>query len=227
MKTRILSLIAALLVTGPLGIAQEHTVVLPRGGINFTAPALALQGDKDIHVVRSTGYMQIPPGSQIRFNLDPVSLNLFPPELVMRNQKAIELEGEQKTFIRQEILKAQTRFTELQWDLEDARETLDSLLEKGQANEQQVLTQLDKVLDAERTIKRNQIQLMVRIKNRLTSDQQAKLKQVSRKGLHGIFMEGRRHEGLEGLHEIRIERRIMTPRPKIERRIKSHKPGTK
>ena len=79
-----------------------------------------------------------------------------------------------------------------------------------------MLTQLDKVLDAERTIKRNQIQLMVRIKNRLTSDQQAKLKQVSRKGLHGIFMEGRRHEGLEGLHEIRIERRI-----------KSHKPGTK
>ena len=66
------------------------------------------------------------------------------------------------------------------------------------------------------TIKRNQIQLMVRIKNRLTSDQQAKLKQVSRKGLHGIFMEGRRHEGLGGLHEIRIERRI-----------KSHKPGEK
>ena len=211
MKTRILSLIAALLVAGPLGFAQEHTVVLPRGGINFTAPALALQGDKDIHVVRSTGYMQIPPGSQIRFNLDPVSLNLFPPELVMRNQKAIELEGEQKTFIRQEILKAQTRFTELQWDLEDARETLDTLLEQGQANEQQVLTQLDKVLDAERTIKRNQIQLMVRIKNRLTSDQQAKLRQVSRKSLHGIFMEGRRHEGLEGLHEIRIERRIKAP----------------
>ena len=119
MKTRILSLIAALLAAGPLGFAQEHTVVLPREVVNFTAPALALRGDKDIHVdpvhidltapvlafqgdtdihiVRSTGYMQIPPGSQIRFNLDPVSLNLFPPELVMRNQKAIELKGEKKT----------------------------------------------------------------------------------------------------------------------------------
>lgn len=100
MKTRILSLIAALLVTGPLGIAQEFTLAVPgavpgeRG--DLTAPVLAFQGDKDIHIVRSTGYMQIPPVSQIRFNLDPVSLNLFPPELVMRNQKAIELEGEQK-----------------------------------------------------------------------------------------------------------------------------------
>ncbi len=188
MKTRILSLIAALLVAGPMGFAQEHTFVLPRERLDFTAPALALQGDKDIHIVRSTGYMQIPPGSQIRFNRDPVSLHLFPPELVMRNQKAIELKGEQKTFIRQEILKAQTRFTELQWDLEDARGTLESLLEKGQADEQQVLTQLDKLLDAERTIKRNQIKLMVRIKNRLTSEQQSKLKEISQKGFAFRFL---------------------------------------
>ncbi len=194
MKTRILSLIAALLVAGPMGFAQEHTFVLPRERLDFTAPALALQGDKDIHIVRSTGYMQIPPGSQIRFNRDPVSLHLFPPELVMRNQKAIELKGEQKTFIRQEILKAQTRFTELQWDLEDARGTLDSLLEKGQADEQQVLTQLDKLLDAERTIKRNQIKLMVRIKNRLTSEQQSKLKEISQKEFPGIRI-GRRPVG--------------------------------
>ena len=194
MKTHILSLITALLVAGPMGFAQEHTVFLPRELLNYTAPALALQGDKDIHIVRSPGYMQIPPGSQIRFNMDPVSLHLFPPELVMRNQKAIKLEGEQKRFIRQEILKAQTRFTELQWDLEDSRETLDSLLEQGRANEQQVLEQLDNVLDAERTIKRNQIQLMVRIKNRLTSEQQSKLKEISQKEFPGIRI-GRRPVG--------------------------------
>ncbi len=205
MKTRILSLITALLVAGPMGFAQDFTFAVPgavpgeRG--DLTAPVLAFQGDKDIHIVRSTGYMQIPPGSQIRFNRDPVSLHLFPPELVMRNQKAIELEGEQKTFIRQEILKAQTRFTELQWDLEDARESLDSLLEQGQANEQQVLTQLDKVLDAERTIKRNQIQLMVRIKNRLTSEQQSKLKEISQRGFPGILMERSFRKQMEGFPE--------------------------
>lgn len=220
MKTHILSLIAALLVAGPMGFAQDFTFAVPgeRGDltapalalqgpkavhidpihIDPTAPALAFQGDKDIHVVRGMNYMHIPPGSQIRFNMDPVSLHLFPPELVMRNQKAIELEGEQKTFIRQEILKAQTRFTELQWDLEDARESLDSLLEQGQANEQQVLTQLDKVLDAERTIKRNQIQLMVRIKNRLTSEQQSKLKEISQRRFPGILMERRIRKQMEG-----------------------------
>ena len=104
MKTRILSLIAALLVTGPMGFAQDFTLAVPgergdltapvlafQGGkdihidpihIDPAVPAFAFQGDKDIHIVRSTGYMQIPPGSQIRFNLDPVSLNLFPPEKI-------------------------------------------------------------------------------------------------------------------------------------------------
>ena len=205
MKTRILSLIATLLVASPIGFAQEHTVVLPREGVDLSAPALAFQGAKDVHRGRGADYLHIPPGSQIRFNRDPVSQNLFPPELVMRNQKTIGLKGEQKTFIRQEILKAQTKFTELQWDLEDARETLVSLLEKGRADEQQVLTQLDKVLDAERTIKRNQIQLMVRIKNQLTSDQQSKLRQVSRKDLHGIWMEKRLHKGPGGSQKIQTD----------------------
>src|SRR5712692_4793508 len=115
---------------------------------------------------------QQPPGP------DPLAENLFPPELVMAHQKAIDLSDAQKSAIRAELLKAQTRFTELQWQLQDAMEGLVSLLKKDTVDEQQALTQLDKALNYEREIKRAQIGLMVRIKNKLTPEQRARLQEL-------------------------------------------------
>jgi Spy/CpxP family protein refolding chaperone len=103
---------------------------------------------------------------------------LFPPELVMAHQKAIGLDDVQKNDIRGELLKAQTRFTDLQWQLQDAMESLTALLKKTPADESQVLAQLDKVLATERELKRTQIGLLVRIRNRLTPDQQARLQKL-------------------------------------------------
>ncbi len=109
---------------------------------------------------------------------DPIAENLFPPDLVLSNQKAIGLEEAQKTFVRSEVLKAQTRFTELQFQLQDAMETLTGLLKQNPVDEAQVLAQLDKVLNAEREVKRTQIALMVRIRNKLTAEQQTRLRQL-------------------------------------------------
>lgn len=116
---------------------------------------------------------QPPPGGG-----DPLGEALFPPELVMRHQQAIGLQPEQKAYLRDEIRKAQLRFTELQWQLQDAMETMRTLLEQSPAPEAQVLAQLDKVLEAEREIKRTQIGLMVRTKNKLTPEQQARLREL-------------------------------------------------
>ena len=115
---------------------------------------------------------QQPPGR------DPLMENLFPPEIVMSHQKAIELADAQKAYIRGELLKAQSRFTELQWQLQDAMEALVSLLKQTPADETQVMVQLDKVLSSEREIKRTQIGLLVRIKNKLTPEQQARLQKL-------------------------------------------------
>jgi len=109
---------------------------------------------------------------------DPLTENLYPPELVMAHQKAIDLSDAQKAYIRGELLKAQTRFTELQWQLQDSMEALVSLLKQSPADESQVMSQLDKVLTSEREIKRTQIGLLVRIKNKLTLDQQAQLQRL-------------------------------------------------
>jgi Spy/CpxP family protein refolding chaperone len=109
---------------------------------------------------------------------DPIAENLFPPELVLTNQKAIGLDDAQRSYIRAEVLKAQTRFTELQFQLQDAMEALGGLLKQNPVDETQVIAQLDKVLNAEREVKRTQIALMVRIKNKLTPEQQSRLQQL-------------------------------------------------
>jgi Spy/CpxP family protein refolding chaperone len=115
---------------------------------------------------------QPPPGG------DPLAEHVFAPELVMQNQKAIGLQESQKNAIREDILKAQSRFTELQWQLQDAMETVLSLLQQYSPDEQKVLAELDKVLAAEREVKRTQISLLIRIKNKLTPEQQARLQEL-------------------------------------------------
>jgi Spy/CpxP family protein refolding chaperone len=57
-------------------------------------------------------------------------------------------------------------------------EWLVNLLKQNPADETQVTAQLDKVLNAEDEVKRTQIALMVRIKTKLTREQQARLRHL-------------------------------------------------
>src|SRR6267378_2576965 len=112
---------------------------------------------------------------------DPIGQSFFAPELVIQHQEAIGLSAEQKEYLKTEIRAAQLKFTELQWKLQDEMEKLVTLIKQPRVDEQQVLAQLEKVLAAEREIKRQQVTLLVRIKNKLTPDQQAKLSELRTK----------------------------------------------
>jgi Spy/CpxP family protein refolding chaperone len=112
---------------------------------------------------------------------DPIGENLIPPDLLLRHQQEIGLSAEQKEFIKTEILKAQARFTELQLQLADEAETMISLVKQDRVDEQQTLLQLDKILNLEREIKRAQFALVIRIKNRLTPEQQSRLQELRSK----------------------------------------------
>jgi len=111
---------------------------------------------------------------------DPLAEYLYPPELVMQNQQVLGLTEEQKTAIRKDIQTAQSAFTDWQWKLQDQVETLVSLIKQDRIDEQKVLTQLDQILNLEREIKRTHFTLVVRIKNKLTSDQIAKLAELKK-----------------------------------------------
>lgn len=109
---------------------------------------------------------------------DPIAQNLFPPELVMQHREEIGLTDEQHTAIRQELRKASTRFNELQWQMQDEMEAMEKLTKASAVDEQKVLAQLDKVLNIERELKRTQLMVAVRIKNKLTQEQQTKLQEL-------------------------------------------------
>ena len=111
---------------------------------------------------------------------DPIAQNLFPPELVMKYRQEINLDEGQSMAIKEAIQKAQTKFLDMQWDMQSEVEKLAHLLKARPVDENAVLAQVDQVLNREREIKKAQISLLVRIKNLLTDGQQNKLMELRR-----------------------------------------------
>lgn len=109
---------------------------------------------------------------------DPIVGNLFPPEMVMQHRRELGLTDEQKSAIKDESIKAGTRFNELQWQMQDEMEMMATLMKATAVDEQKALAQLDKVLNIEREVKRTQLALSIRIKNKLTAEQQEKLREL-------------------------------------------------
>ena len=129
-----------------------------------------------------------PPGG------DKIGRAFFPPELVMRNQKAINLTPDQQNAIREEMREAMPRFTELQWQLSAEEEALESLIRADAPDEKQILAQFDKLMLAESELKRVQFGMLVRIKSILKPEQQQLLRELKKQGRPEDF--GRR--GPEG-----------------------------
>ncbi|HEU4507863.1 MAG TPA: periplasmic heavy metal sensor [Pyrinomonadaceae bacterium] len=116
-----------------------------------------------------------PPNPPAPSKPDPLAHLMFPPDLIMGHARQLGLTDEQKAFMRGEIQKTTVSFNELQWKLHDQMELLHDAMKSTSVNEQQALAQLDRVLDVEREIKRLHIGLAVRLKNRLTPEQQEQL----------------------------------------------------
>ena len=117
-----------------------------------------------------------PPGD------DPFGRFLFAPDRVMGHASEIGLDDSQRGTIRAEIQKAQPKFLDLQFDIQAEMEKMKNLVSEKRVDESKVLGQLDRVLALEKDIKRTQIALLVRIKNALTSAQQAKLEEIAKNG---------------------------------------------
>src|SRR5258708_1092053 len=112
---------------------------------------------------------------------DPIAQALYPPELVMKYHQEINLEEGQARAIKEAIQKAQTKFLDMQWDMQSEAEKLIKLLKAHPVDEQAVLAQMDQVLNREREIKKAQISLLVHIKNLLSEPQQNKLTELRQK----------------------------------------------
>ncbi|HZE80280.1 MAG TPA: periplasmic heavy metal sensor [Candidatus Polarisedimenticolia bacterium] len=112
---------------------------------------------------------------------DPIAQALFPPELVMKYRQEINLDEGQSKAMKEAIQKAQTKFLDMQWDMQSEAEKLIKLLKARPVDESAVMAQMDQVLNREREIKKAQISLLVHIKNLLSEPQQNKLTELRQK----------------------------------------------
>lgn len=104
--------------------------------------------------------------------------DFFPPDLVMRYQQKIGLNASQQKYISTEMQKAQASFTQLQWSLHKEMEKLNQITNQANVKEATAIAQLDKILNLERQIKKQQLILMIRIKNKLTPQQKNTLRKL-------------------------------------------------
>ena len=109
---------------------------------------------------------------------DPLAERLFPPDFILHHGEAIGLSGEKRQEILSRVEKAKARFQELEQALVKERDTMVALLDREKPDEAALLKQLDRMSDREKEIKREQFGLILSLRNVLTSEQQARLKEL-------------------------------------------------
>ena len=110
--------------------------------------------------------------------VDPFATYMFPPELVMQYQDAISLKDDQRAAIQGAIQEAQSKVMPMQWALAQESEKLSKALDTTTVDEKAAQAQIDRIIGVEREIKRAQMNLLIRVKNALTPEQQARLRQL-------------------------------------------------
>lgn len=113
---------------------------------------------------------------------DPLFSALFPPELIMQHRRAIDLTDEQRDAISRLIGDLQGRVVRLQWELLDEVQQLTEIMSGTRVDLDRAMDQLGNVLDTEQEIKEAHLEMLVRIKNLLSPQQQATLERLRDSG---------------------------------------------
>ena len=109
---------------------------------------------------------------------DPFKGKLFAPNVILENQDALGLSKEQFTAIRAAVVEVQSRVAGYEWDLRQAYVALLAELDKKPVDEDSVLKHVSTALLAENEVKKNQVAMLVRLKNLLTDEQIAYLESM-------------------------------------------------
>jgi Spy/CpxP family protein refolding chaperone len=113
---------------------------------------------------------------------DPFVGAFFPPELVLLASDRIALTLQQREAFHARMEKTKLRSDELRAKLQRETAALAALAKPPRVDETAIAEQLDKVLDVERELKHLHVGTAVAIKNLLTPEQQAKLREIASDG---------------------------------------------
>lgn len=100
---------------------------------------------------------------------------LFPPNVILQHQAELSLSKQQFTDIKQAVVDVQANVAEHEWDVREAYLNIMAELDKAPIDQAQVLEYVDAALEAENEVKKQQVTMLIRLKNLLTDEQVAYL----------------------------------------------------
>lgn len=174
-------LAAALLASLAFACAKKEAPPLP--GDSVSDDGTVRLTPKGTVVAQPTGAMPSPTPNADAPVVEAVPLGLieakvFPPELVMDHQVALGLRPDQLAALQKEVERGQKDMLRLQWELAREKEKLASLLDPdgGRIDEAKAAEAAAELMKREDAIKAAHLAMLVRVKNLLTPEQQARLR---------------------------------------------------
>lgn len=125
----------------------------------------------------SAASAQPPPGQRPQ-GPNPIERHLFPPELVIGHQAEIGLGDAQRQSVIEQVQALQSDVVPLQFELGEAVEALSRTLDEPRVDEAAAIAHVERIGAIEARIKRRHLELLIRIKNLLTPEQQQTLRQL-------------------------------------------------
>ncbi len=117
--------------------------------------------------------------AQQNANPDPFNGRLFAPNIILEKQNELGLTDEQLQQIRELVISTQTTVTEHQWDMREAYRDVMADLDAATIDESVVAGKIQLVLETENKVKLAQMSMLIRLRNLLTEEQVARLREGS------------------------------------------------
>ena len=109
---------------------------------------------------------------------DPFKGKLFAPDVILKNQDQLNLTNEQFTAIKAAVVEVQSNVAEHEWDLREAYQKILASLDESPIDEKTVLENVNDALLAENQVKKQQVAMLIRLKNLLNHEQVAYLESI-------------------------------------------------
>lgn len=106
---------------------------------------------------------------------DPFKGKLFAPDIILRNQAELNLTKKQFTAIKGAVVDVQANVAEHEWDVREAYQKTLALLDESPIDERKVVESINDLLLAENQVKKQQVLMLIRLKNLLNDEQVAYL----------------------------------------------------
>ena len=151
--------------------------------------------------------------------VDPIEDTLRPLVMVLQHEDEIALANDNKEAIAAKMQQAVGKLSEQKAALAREVDSLGQIFAADQPDETRALAQLDKVLEAERVIKRARMSLALEIKGQLTHEQQAKLREIRQKAVSTgpipATVSAKMQQAMESLRQAKSQGRDVSEATKV------------